>query len=336
MKRVNRKEVIKLLNDLKIDKNKYIVLSSGALVLRGILDDAGDLDLAVDEETFNELNKKYDLIKRGSNWYRLNDRYEFVIDDSVKYENIDSFNVQDIHEYLDYLNSSDRLKDKERIPLVKDYIKTSDLVNKTLLYVEEFFSNDFSGHDFYHTLRVYNLARNISYNIECDRELVYLASLLHDVDDYKLVGKQEERFINAKTFLKKNNYPQDRIDMICHIISQVSFKGSDSVTPDTIEGKIVQDADRLDALGAIGIARTFAFGGNHNSPMHIPGTKFNFNMNSDEYYNTTRTSINHFYEKLLLLKDMMNTDEAKRIALHRHKYMEKYLEEFYKEWDGLL
>ena len=144
------------------------------------------------------------------------------------------------------------------------------IVDETISYVKEFFEQEFSGHDFYHTLRVYNLAQYIANIEKCDRELVCLSALLHDVDDYKLVGKEAEPFYNAKKFLRSKNYPDNKIEKICHIISQVSFKGKDTVTPDTIEGKIVQDADRLDAIGAIGIARTFAYGGNHKTPMHIP------------------------------------------------------------------
>lgn len=212
----------------------------------------------------------------------------------------------------------------------------TDLINKTLIYIENYFKNEHGGHDYYHTIRVFNLAKTISNNIECDKELVYLASLLHDVDDYKIVNNKEEKYQNTKSFLKENNYPDDRIEKICHIISQVAFKAKDTITPDTIEGKIVQDADRLDGIGAIGIARAFTFGGNNNIPIHIPGIKINLNMSREEYSKYAKTTINHFYEKLLLLKDMMNTDEAKKMAEHRHKYMEEYLDEFYKEWDGIL
>ena len=209
-----------------------------------------------------------------------------------------------------------------------------NIIDEALNYVKDFFKEDFSGHDFYHTLRVYNLAKTINEKEGGNKEIIELASLLHDVDDYKLVGSQQEPFINAKTFLRNHNYPEESIKKICHIISQVSFKGKDTVTPDTLEGKIVQDADRLDAIGAIGIARTFAFSGNHNLPMHIPGELPKEDMNQEEYYNLTRTTINHFYEKLLKLKDLMNTTTAKEIANHRHQYMEAFLKEFYQEWDG--
>lgn len=208
------------------------------------------------------------------------------------------------------------------------------LINKTLEYVEDFFKEDFSGHDFYHTLRVYNLAKYIAQFEKCDTELVYLAALLHDVDDYKLVGKEQDPFHNAKTFLEKHNYPYPRIEQICHIISQVSFSSGESAAPDTIEGKIVQDADRLGGMGAIAIARTFAYGGANGRHIHIPDLKPNMDMNNEEYSNNTGTSINHFYEKLLKLKDLINTETARELAEHRHQYMQDFLKEFYDEWNG--
>ena len=208
-------------------------------------------------------------------------------------------------------------------------------MDRTLEYVKEFFKNDFSGHDYYHTLRVYNLSKYIAGFEKCNTKLVYLAALLHDVDDYKLVGHEEESFHNAKSFLRSQGVSDGEIEQVCHIISQVSFKGKDTVIPDTIEGKIVQDADRLDALGAIGIGRTFAYGGNHNMPMHVPGVKFKEDMSADEYYKNTGTTINHFYEKLLKLKDLMNTETAREMAKHRHRFMQEFLEEFYGEWEGI-
>ena len=147
----------------------------------------------------------------------------------------------------------------------------TELIEKTKEYVKDFFKEDFSGHDYYHTIRVYNLARKIAMIEGGDSEIIELAALLHDVDDYKLVKKNNELFHNAKTFLKLNNIDEKEINNICDAISTVSYKGTDTVTPKTLEGKIVQDADRLDAIGAIGIGRTFAYGGSHNVCMHIPG-----------------------------------------------------------------
>ena len=213
---------------------------------------------------------------------------------------------------------------------------TERLIEQALAYTKGFFENDYSGHDYYHTLRVYNLSKYIAKFEKCDEKLVYLGALLHDVDDYKLVGRKEEPFHNAKTFLREKNISNEEIEQICHTISQVSFKGTGAVIPDTIEGKIVQDADRLDAIGAIGIGRAFAYGGNHKMPMHIPGLESRGNMSANEYYNGTGTTINHFYEKLLKLKDLMNTKTAQKMAQHRHEYMQEFLKEFYGEWEGKL
>ncbi len=207
-----------------------------------------------------------------------------------------------------------------------------DLINDTIKYIKEFFKEEYSGHDFYHSLRVYELAKKIAREEDCDMEIICLSALLHDVDDYKIVGEQERPFTNARAFLQKVNYPENKIEKICYIISQISFKGKDTIIPNTIEGKIVQDADRLDAIGAIGIARTFTFGGNHKLPMYNPNIDYKDIDCSQNDYRTT-TTINHFYEKLLKLKDLMNTETAKKIAEHRHELMLNFLEEFYKEWN---
>ncbi len=210
-----------------------------------------------------------------------------------------------------------------------------DLLEKTLLYVKEKFENDYSGHDYYHSVRVYKLAVSMCKKENADLEIVQLASLLHDVDDYKLFNGKTGLCTNAEAFLKENKVLDAKIKTICSIISAISFKGTDTKIPESIEGKIVQDADRLDAIGAIGIARTFAYGGSRNRSMHIPDEKPRENMNFQEYSASNGTSINHFYEKLLKLKDLMNTEIAKKMAESRHKYMEDFLSEFYSEWDGI-
>ncbi len=209
----------------------------------------------------------------------------------------------------------------------------NELIQKALLFAKDFFKNEFSGHDYYHTLRVYNNARLIAQDEECDVEIVYLSAILHDVDDSKLVGEQVNRFENAKRFLNSVNYPEDKIEIICHNIDQVSF--SKGVTPDTIEGKIVQDADRLDAIGAIGIARTFAYGGTRKRDIHIPKEDYSDDMTDEEKERYNTTTIHHFYEKLFLLKDLMNTEKAKQVAEDRHRFMELYINEFYDEWNGI-
>ena len=208
-----------------------------------------------------------------------------------------------------------------------------ELINKTIEKAKETFQNDYSGHDFWHTLRVYNVAKTIAEKEKCDMEIVCLAALLHDFDDAKITDSTTE-LENATNWLKENNYPLDRINLIKEIINNISFKGIDTKIPNTIEGKIVQDADRLDAIGAIGIARTFAYGGSKGREMWNPNEQYIDNMNEEEYRKNKGNTINHFYEKLLKLKDMMNTDTAKEMAKHRHLYMEKFLEEFYEEWNG--
>lgn len=165
--------------------------------------------------------------------------------------------------------------------------------------------------------------------------IVQLAALLHDVDDVKLSPETYENKDRAVDFLRKHGVPEETINAICKIIGEVSFRGTDSVTPETTEGKCVQDADRLDALGAVGIARTFAYGGSHNRVIYDPDIKPIVNMNADKYQNHISTSINHFYEKLFLLKDLMNTDTAKKLAEQREDYMKAYISEFLDEWDGI-
>lgn len=208
-----------------------------------------------------------------------------------------------------------------------------ELIEKTIEKAKEFFENEFSGHDFWHTLRVYNVARTIASEEKCDEEIVCLAALLHDFDDKKLTGSTE-KLENATEWLEKNNYPQEKIDLIRDIINTISFKGTDTAVPETLEGKIVQDADRLDAIGGIGIARVFAFGGSRGRDIYDPNVKYHEEMNEEEYRRNNSTSINHFYEKLLKLKYMMNTETAKKLAVNRHKYMEDFLIEFYDEWNG--
>ena len=199
-------------------------------------------------------------------------------------------------------------------------------------YITELFKGESSGHDLYHSIRVHNNAAAIQRKEGGDLSIIRLAALLHDCDDRKLFHTVDNA--NARRFMNEHDIDQDTQEMICHIISQISFKGKDSVVPDSLEGKIVQDADRLDALGAIGIGRAFAYGGKAGRMMHIPDEKHKEDMSEDEYFSNEGTTINHFYEKLLLLKDMMNTPTAKQMAESRHKYMEGFLKEFYDEWGG--
>ncbi len=208
------------------------------------------------------------------------------------------------------------------------------IIKDTIEYIKQIFKDDFSGHDFFHSLRVYQMATNIAKKENADVFIVQLASLLHDVDDRKLspaTYKSKERVIS---FLNTHNVDKHIIDRVCKIIDEVSFNGTDTVIPSSIEAKCVQDADRLDAMGAIGIARAFAYGGSHNRAIYNPEIKPRTDMNKNEYHTYNSTTINHFYEKLFLLKYMMNTSTAKEIAEYREKYMKSFLDEFMAEWDG--
>ena len=212
---------------------------------------------------------------------------------------------------------------------------TSEMINNAIAYVKEVFATDFSGHDYFHTMRVYKMATNLAMKEHADLQLVQLAALLHDVDDRKLSPETCENKDRAVAFMRSQNLSEDTIDRVREMIGEVSFMGKDSVIPKTLEGKCVQDADRLDALGAMGIARAFAYGGNHNRIMYDPDILPAMNMSKDEYQNHVSTTVNHFYEKLFLLKDMMNTDTAKEIAEYRERYMKEYIDEFMDEWEGL-
>lgn len=210
-----------------------------------------------------------------------------------------------------------------------------DIIDQTLEYVKKVFENEYSGHDYFHTLRVFKMATRIAKKENADVEIVQLAALLHDVDDFKLSPETYEEKANARSFLRDNQVQEETIEKICQIIGEISFVGKDSVVPQTLEGKCAQDADRLDAIGAIGIARAFAYGGNHNRVMYDPDVKPNMNMSKEEYRKHKSTTVNHFYEKLFLLADMMNTQTAKEIAKERERYMKAYIAEFMDEWEGI-
>lgn len=197
-----------------------------------------------------------------------------------------------------------------------------ELIQAAKEYAQSIFAGDSSGHDYYHTLRVHALARNIATLEQADVLTVELAALLHDVDDHKLSPKTAETKENAVTFLRKHHIDEEQIQRIVHIIDQISFSRN-TLPPDTLEGQCVQDADRLDAIGAIGIARTFAFGGSHGRAIHDPTGE------------DRGSSIAHFHDKLLLLKDRMNTVTGRFLAMNRHKVLLDFLEEFQKEWDGI-
>jgi uncharacterized protein len=207
----------------------------------------------------------------------------------------------------------------------------NDIIRAALEYVKVVFRDDFSGHDFYHTYRVYQTASRIAAEEDADAFEVELSAILHDVDDRKLSPETHEKKSRAVLFMKKFDLPEDLIARVCRNIEEVSFAGGNTVTPGSLEGRIAQDADRLDAMGAIGIARAFAYGGHAGRPIVDPEIPPLQNMSREDYVNRPSTSINHFYEKLFLLKDRINTDSARRIANERHAFMEAFVDEFRAE-----
>lgn len=193
-----------------------------------------------------------------------------------------------------------------------------------------------SGHDWWHTYRVWKMAKRIGEKEHADLAIVELAALLHDIADWKFHDGDEAAGSRvAGEMLKAQGVSEDTIARIGEIIQEVSFKGIGAVrVPSTLEGKVVQDADRLDGIGAIGIARNFAYAGCKNRAMHDPDIKPDLHQTKEAYVKNQSSAINHFYEKSLLLKDLMNTEMAKELAEGRHRFMEEYLDRFYEEWDG--
>ena len=181
---------------------------------------------------------------------------------------------------------------------------------KASAYIQDLFRENAGGHDADHTLRVYKNTLLIAESEpDCDVQIAALAALLHDADDHKLFSTENNA--NARAFLQENRLPQYEIDRICQVINSVSFSKNRGRAPETAEGKVVQDADRLDAMGAVGIARTFAFGGEHGRPL--------------------QESVQHFYDKLLKLKDLMNTETGRQLAERRHAFLEEFLREYLEE-----
>jgi len=213
----------------------------------------------------------------------------------------------------------------------------ADLVNKTAAYIKEKMLGEGSGHDWWHVYRVWHIAKTIAANEpSADMQTVELGALLHDIADWKFAdGDLEAGPKAAREWLEKSGVEEATIQQIGDIIRDTPFKGAGvDLGLKTLEAKIVFDADKLDAIGAIGIARTFAYGGSKNRSMYEPGQKPTMHATFEEYKVNQSHTINHFYEKLLLLKDLMYTETGKAMAQSRHKYMEDYLKEFYKEWEG--
>ncbi|MEN8885136.1 MAG: HD domain-containing protein [Winogradskyella sp.] len=216
-------------------------------------------------------------------------------------------------------------------------MKTSALIEATIAFVKTELTNAEGGHDWFHIERVYKNTLLIAKHENVDITVVSLAALLHDIADSKFNNGDETIGPKvASAFLLKQNVDSEIIEHVTQIIENMSFKNSfDLDTSFTSkEMNVVQDADRLDAIGAIGIARCFNYGGFKNRPLYNPEIKPNLNMSKAEYKAAKAPTLNHFYEKLLLLKDQMHTKTGKRIALDRHKYMEGFLKQFYAEWEG--
>lgn len=212
----------------------------------------------------------------------------------------------------------------------------TQIIAQTEAYARETLTDGGAGHDWWHVYRVWQNALHIAQSEKVDLFVVELAALLHDIADHKFHGGDET--IGPKTaraWLEKLNVDESVIVHVTEIIATLSFKGANVATPmRTREGMVVQDADRLDAIGAIGIARAFAYGGSKNRLLHDPGVPLEMHASFEAYKNSPAPTINHFYEKLLLLKDLMNTETARDIAAGRHAYMEEFLAQFYAEWEG--
>ena len=212
----------------------------------------------------------------------------------------------------------------------------NNLIENTIIFVRETLKDAEGGHDWFHIERVLNNSRNIARAEDADLQIVELGALLHDIADSKFHGGDESVGPRkAEEFLRSQYASEKVIDHVIKIIENISFKGGNTTQKfKSIELDIVQDADRLDALGAIGIARTFNYGGFKGRALYDPEIEPNLNMTKEEYKASNAPTINHFYEKLLLLKNRMNTETGRQIAADRHLFMEEFLEQFYAEWNG--
>lgn len=212
----------------------------------------------------------------------------------------------------------------------------SEILTKTENHIRQKLKGEGSGHDWWHIHRVRNTALKLGEEEQADLFIVELAALLHDIADHKFHGGDEEIGpVTAQSWLESLEVEESVIEHVCEIIRDVSFKGAEVETlMKTIEGKVVQDADRLDAIGAIGIARAFAYGGHKGRELHNPNITPETHDSFEQYKKSTGPTLNHFYEKLFLLKDRMNTESGRKLAEERHQFMEEFVERFLTEWDG--
>jgi len=216
-------------------------------------------------------------------------------------------------------------------------MKNQNLINDTISFVKQELQGAEGGHDWFHIERVYKNALLIAKDENCDLLVVELGALLHDIADSKFHnGDETVGPKTARKFLESHQVDENTILHVINIIENISFKGGNFERKfSSIELDIVQDADRLDAIGAIGIARAFNYGGFKNRPLYDPEIPVNLTMSKEEYKNSVNPTINHFYEKLLLLKDKMNTKSGQKIAQQRHEFMESFLSQFDAEWNGV-
>lgn len=208
-------------------------------------------------------------------------------------------------------------------------------IQKTIQFVKQKLEGAEAGHDWFHIERVWKLSKKIAQSENCNLEVVELSALLHDIADPKFHDGDETLALKiSREFLEDLKVDESAIQQVLFVIQNISFKNRGEAPKKlSIELKIVQDADRIDAIGAIGVARTFNFGGFKNNLMYHPDIEPKLNMSKEEYKKSNGTTINHFYEKLLLLKDLMNTEKGKEIAEDRHHFMVGFLNQFYKEWN---
>lgn len=210
-----------------------------------------------------------------------------------------------------------------------------EIIKRTEDYIASEFSSEGSGHDWFHVDRVRKMAVRIGRQEGCDLFIAEMAALLHDLDDWKLTDSGSSTQSKSEKWLHEVDVSSEVSELILKIIDEVSYKGAGTETlVSSVEAAVVQDADRLDAIGAIGIARTFAYGGHKNRLIYDPQVSPVMHSDFEEYKKSTAPTLNHFYEKLLLLKDRMNTETAKAIAEGRHQFMENYLSQFYEEWEA--
>jgi len=210
------------------------------------------------------------------------------------------------------------------------------LIDQTASKIKQQFQGEGSGHDWWHIFRVWQMSKNLQKSEGGDLLIIELAALLHDIADWKFAGGDDLAGGKAaREWLESISAPEAVIVHVCDIIDHISYKGANVPTPmSSIEGKIVQDSDRLDAMGAIGIARAFAYGGTKARPLHDPEADYSLHQTAESYKAGDKATIHHFYDKLLLLKDRINTAAAREIAEHRHQFLVDYLKEFHAEWNS--